>query len=132
VWPHDSALAAAGIASYGFHDAAQRIVDGLLDASEAFDGRLPELFCGFDREEKPRLVPYPTSCSPQAWAAAVPFELLRLSLRLSPSASARRLDVGASPRRLGSVEIDNLTYEERQYQVRADGNGAKVVSQAGE
>jgi len=37
-----------------------------FDAVEAFDGRLPELFCGFARSELATPVPYPTSCSPQA------------------------------------------------------------------
>ena len=30
---------------------AQRITDGVLDAADAVGGRLPELFCGFDRDE---------------------------------------------------------------------------------
>ena len=72
VWPHDNALIAAGLMRYGFVDEAQQVVDGLLDAAEAFGGRLPELFCGFDRAEFGRPVPYPTSCSPQAWASATP------------------------------------------------------------
>src|SRR5690606_6329422 len=72
VWPHDTVLGAAGIARYGFREQAERVLTGLLDAVDAFGGRLPELFCGFDRGEIPVPVPYPTSCSPQAWAAGVP------------------------------------------------------------
>ena len=53
-------------------------------AASAFDGRLPELMCGFDRAEYPRPVPYPTSCSPQAWASASPVQLLRSLLRFDP------------------------------------------------
>ncbi len=84
VWPHDSALVAAGLMRYGFVEHAQRIALGLLEASAHFDGRLPELFCGFDRSEFAVPIPYPTSCSPQAWAAAAPFLLLRTLLRLDP------------------------------------------------
>jgi glycogen debranching enzyme len=84
VWPHDNALVAAGLMRYGLVEHAQRVALGILDAAAAFDGRLPELFCGFDRADYPRPVPYPTSCSPQAWAAAAPVQLLRTLLRLDP------------------------------------------------
>ena len=53
-----------------------------------FGGRLPELFCGFDRAEFDPPVPYPTSCSPQAWAAAAPLLLVRSLLGLNPDVPA--------------------------------------------
>ena len=84
VWPHDNAIVAAGLMRYGFVAEAQRIVLGLLDASEQTGSRLPELFCGFDREEFNLPVAYPTSCSPQAWSAATPLYLLRTLLRFDP------------------------------------------------
>ncbi|MFI6817880.1 glycogen debranching N-terminal domain-containing protein [Nonomuraea sp. NPDC050328] len=84
IWPHDNALIVAGLMRYGFADEAVRLARGLLEAAEFFDGRLPELFCGFDRTEFAVPVPYPTSCSPQAWAAAAPIQLLRALLRLEP------------------------------------------------
>ena len=128
VWPHDTALIAAGIARYGHAEEAGRVVDGLIDAARAFGGRLPELFCGFDRAEKPVPVPYPTSCSPQAWASAVPYELLRISLGLTPSLEHGRLEVGAAPERLGDVAIDNLPFERRQVNVRANREGSSVTT----
>lgn len=76
VWPHDNAVIAAGLIRYGFVAEAQRIATGLLEASEYSDGRLPELFCGFSREQFSQPVPYPTACSPQAWAATAPILLL--------------------------------------------------------
>lgn len=127
VWPHDSAICAAGLARYGFSEHAQRVSDGLLDAATAFDGRLPELFCGFDRSEQQVPVRYPTSCSPQAWAAAVPFELLRIALKLEPSTNG--LDVGATPNRVGSVSIDKLPFEQRSHSVRADRSSGTVTSE---
>jgi glycogen debranching enzyme len=84
VWPHDTAIVAAGLSRYGLTDHAQRIVTGLLDAAVHMGGRLPELFSGLDRSEFPAPVSYPTSCSPQAWAAASPLLCLRLMLRLDP------------------------------------------------
>jgi glycogen debranching enzyme len=85
VWPHDNAICAAGLMRYGFVPEAQRVAVSILKAAEFFGGRLPELFCGFDRSEFAQPVRYPTSCSPQAWASAAPFHLLRTLLRFDPS-----------------------------------------------
>jgi glycogen debranching enzyme len=84
VWPHDNALVAAGLMRYGFVEEAQRVATAVLDAAAAFGGRLPELFCGFDRTSYDPPVPFPTSCSPQAWASATPVQMLRTLLRLDP------------------------------------------------
>ena len=84
VWPHDNALIAAGLMRYGFVAEAQRVAQAVLEAADEFGGRLPELFCGFDRATYGRPVPFPTSCSPQAWASATPVQLLRTLLRFDP------------------------------------------------
>jgi hypothetical protein len=84
VWPHDGAICAAGLKSYGFDADALSVARGLLAASEAWNGRLPELFSGLDRADVEMPVPFPTSCSPQAWSAATPFLLLRIMLGLEP------------------------------------------------
>ena len=84
VWPHDTAIVAAGLARYGFDAAAQKLIFGLLDAAQSQGGRLPELFSGLERNELSVPVSYPTSCSPQAWAAASPLLCLRTLLRLDP------------------------------------------------
>ena len=53
----------------------------MLEATAHFrDARLPELFCGFDRERSPLPVPYPVACSPQAWAAGSLFQLVSSTL----------------------------------------------------
>lgn len=95
VWPHDTAIAAAGLMRYGFDGHAQRLVRGLVQASRAFDGAMPELLCGFDSSEFPEPIPFPTACSPQAWAAAAPLLLLRTMLRLD--ADVPTGGVGFSP-----------------------------------
>ncbi|MEE2522563.1 glycogen debranching N-terminal domain-containing protein [Pseudarthrobacter sp. J75] len=84
VWPHDTALVATGLMRYGFVEEASRVASALFSAASHFDGRLPELFCGFDHTEFPGPVPYPTACSPQAWAAAAPVQLARILLRFDP------------------------------------------------
>ncbi len=70
VWPHDTALIAAGLARYGYRTEARRVRDALYDLAAAQpDLRLPELVGGYARDERPP-VPYPVACRPQAWDAA--------------------------------------------------------------
>jgi glycogen debranching enzyme len=88
VWPHDNALIAAGLMRYGFVEEAQQVAMAIFAAAEAFGGRLPELFCGFQREPGRAPVAYPSSCSPQAWASAAPIHLIRTLLRFDPDVSA--------------------------------------------
>jgi glycogen debranching enzyme len=88
VWPHDNAIVAAGLLRYGFVEEAQRIATGMMEAAEYTDGRLPELFCGFSREQLAAPVPYPTACSPQAWAATAPIQLVTSLMRYDPVVSA--------------------------------------------
>jgi glycogen debranching enzyme len=100
VWPHDNSLIANGMARAGQTTAAQRVIDGLLDAVEADpDHRLPELFAGFDRDSTPDLVPYPTACSPQAWATGAIFQSVRTLLGIPPAEreeSWRSLEIDAA------------------------------------
>ncbi|WP_448811131.1 amylo-alpha-1,6-glucosidase [Agromyces bauzanensis] len=111
VWPHDNAIVAAGLTRYGFLDEAQRLVVGQFEAANHFGGRLPELFCGFDREEYPEPVLYPASCSPQAWAAAAPFLLLRSVLRFEPSVPTGELWLApAPPPEFGDIHLRNVPF----------------------
>jgi glycogen debranching enzyme len=94
IWPHDNALIAAGLKSSGAPDGANLIAGRLIEVAQWFpDLRLPELFCGFARDEVGAPVAYPVACSPQAWAAAAPFHLLRTMLGLRADAHAHRLEL---------------------------------------
>jgi glycogen debranching enzyme len=94
IWPHDNALIAAGLKSSGAADGANLIAGRLIEVAQWFpDLRLPELFCGFARDEVGAPVAYPVACSPQAWAAAAPFHLLRTMLGLRADAHAHRLEL---------------------------------------
>lgn len=127
VWPHDSAIAAAGLMRYGFVEEAATIAGGLFDAAQAFDGRLPELFCGFDRSQYPFPVPYPTACSPQAWAAASPILLLRSLLRLDPDVpnGVIRLQP-AVPKMLLPLTVGNIMLGNARVTINVDENTAEV------
>ncbi|MEU4623601.1 glycogen debranching N-terminal domain-containing protein [Actinoplanes sp. NPDC023801] len=75
VWPHDTAITAVALAAAGHHAGAAAVADGLLAAASWTGGRLPEVMTGLAREPGSGPVPYPHSCSPQAWAAAAPLLL---------------------------------------------------------
>jgi glycogen debranching enzyme len=127
VWPHDSVLVATGLMRYGFVEEAQRIGTGLLDAATHFGGRLPELFCGFDRSEYPTPVPYPTSCSPQAWAAATPIQAMRMLLRLEPRMPRAEVWFDpAWPARYGRLRIHHLPLGGRRVGLVTDGDTAQL------
>jgi glycogen debranching enzyme len=69
VWSHDTAIVIDGMLRDGFSDEAAKVAEGLLNAAEGFDYRLPELFGGHPADQMWPPVPYPASCRPQAWAA---------------------------------------------------------------
>jgi glycogen debranching enzyme len=91
VWPHDTAIAVAGLARAGFGTQAAELAEGVLAAGEAFGYRLPELYGGDDRLALGRPVPYPAACRPQAWAAAASVAILAAALGLEPDVPAGEL-----------------------------------------
>jgi len=111
IWPHDNALIAAGFSRYRETTHARNLLSGLFEVSRATDDRrLPELFCGFSREEQRRPVPYPVACRPQAWAAGSVFLLLQAALDLRLDVWQRRIcfERIALPTWLNRVEIRGL------------------------
>jgi glycogen debranching enzyme len=111
VWPHDNALIAAGMSSYGFKQGALKILSGLFDASQFLDlHRLPELLCGFMRRpgEGPTL--YPVACSPQTWSSVAAFLLLQscLGLRIDAPRAMLSFSQPVLPPFLENIEIKNL------------------------
>jgi glycogen debranching enzyme len=63
--------------------------------------RLPELFCGFQRERRRGPTLYPVACAPQAWASATPFTLLEAALGLE-------FDVGRGEIRLRDPRLPSF------------------------
>jgi glycogen debranching enzyme len=129
VWPHDNAIVAAGLTRYGFAADAQRVVRGMIDAAHQMGGRLPELFCGFDRGEFGGApVPYPTSCAPQAWASASVLLMLRTLLRFEPDVSRGVLAVDpAVPADWLPLEVDQLHVAGAPVSVQVTSEGCDVA-----
>jgi len=133
VWPHDTAIAIAGMVRYGHIEHAHRVIEGLLGVADANEGRLPELLAGVSRSELSGPAVYPTSCIPQAWSAASPLLIMRSLLGFDPwipegkiwvapalPTSMRRLrvaDIPVSDHRVtisvedGQVDVDGLPPE---------------------
>jgi glycogen debranching enzyme len=91
VWPHDTSLAAWGLARHGYPAEARRIGRALIEAAAHFDWSLPEVFAGYARTETPFPIAYPTAARPQAWAAGTPILLVRVLLGIEPDRERQRL-----------------------------------------
>ena len=120
VWPFDNSFIAWGLRRYGFKEEAARIVAGILEAAEIFDGRLPEAFGGYQRTSTMYPVRYPTACSPQAWSTGAPLLLLRVALGLEPHGDNLIVDP-AMPKWMGNLEL--LDVPGRWKRVDAFGRG---------
>ena len=110
VWPHDTAMAAAGMAAYGERDAVAQILAEIYAAAAHFHLRLPELFCGFPREPGEPPIAYPVACLPQAWAAGSVFLMLQATLGLSIDAWTETVDLSdpVLPAGLDRLKITGL------------------------
>lgn len=127
VWPHDNAIIQVGLMRYGFVNEAQRISTALLEAAESSEGRLPELFCGFSREQFAAPVPYPTACSPQAWAATAPIMLLTTLMRYDPDVSLGGLWMDpVLPESYGDLHITNAPMGEGRITIDISGGDVAI------
>ena len=104
VWPFDNSFIAWGLRRYGFKAEAAQVAEGILQAAELFDGRLPEAFGGYPRSMTKYPVQYPTACSPQAWSTGAPLLLLRTMLGLEPAGENLIVDP-ALPASIGRLEL---------------------------
>ena len=93
VWPHDTAMAAAGMARYGERRAVAMLLNEIYSAATHFQLRLPELFCGFERLTGEPPIAYPVACLPQAWAAGSVFMMMQAALGISIDALTGAVDV---------------------------------------
>ena len=112
VWPHDNSIIVAGLKNRGYDAEAAEVATEVFDAAVRFPShRLPEVYCGFARDRRYFSMPaqYPVSCSPQAWAAASVFLMLRSVLGLELDAPNHRLTLRPKlPAGLDVVEMKNL------------------------
>ena len=125
VWPHDNSLIALGLARYGFRDEANRIALALLDAASYSAYRLPEAFSGYDRAVSRFPIPYPTACSPQAWATGAPLLLVRTLLGLDARGGQLILDPHV-PEEIGRIRVSGAHAFGHRWDLEAIGSNGHV------
>lgn len=93
VWPHDNGMCLLGLSKLGFSNEVKKVVDGMVESSNHFKfQRLPELFCGYESSiGKP--IPYPATCSPQAWAAGVGPLIIQVLLGIHPNHDTKTIEL---------------------------------------
>ena len=129
IWPHDNALIALGFARYGLKHSVAHLFKGLFDAASYMDlRRLPELFCGFQRERRRGPTLYPVACAPQAWASARAFTLLEAALGLEFDAARGeiRLRDPRLPAFLNEVVLRDLQLGPSSVDLRLRRHGEEV------
>ena len=137
VWPYDSAIAAQGMARYGFREEASEVVSGLVEAGRRFpNARVPELFCGFQRDLRfsSRPADYLVSCIPQAWSAGMIFLNLRTLLGMEPDLATQRLLLDpVLPPWLERIDVRDLRIFDApiSFRVRRHPGGDRVIGARG-
>ena len=129
VWPHDTSLAAWGLARAGRWTETRTIVQTLLEAAKWFDWSLPEVFAGFSRAQTPFPIAYPTAARPQAWAAGTPVLLLRLLLGLEPDPERqvlRTIAPSGLPSWTGQLRLTGVRAFGRAWDVHVDDGLVRV------
>jgi glycogen debranching enzyme len=126
VWPFDNSIIAWGLRQYGYKEEAARVAQGILEAAEYFDGRLPEAFAGYDRDLTRYPVEYPTACSPQAWSTGAPLLLLRTMLGLEPLGEHLTVDPVLPPN-IGWIGLLEIPGRWGRFDAFGRGRGAATV-----
>ncbi len=127
VWPHDTALCAAGAARYGRWDVVDLFVDGLLDA-RYFGGRPPELFAGLARGVVPCRSPTRPRARPRPGRPPRCCCRLRANLGMKADASRRTVEVEPRGRIAADLSCDRLVVGGRLVSITC--RGGVVAAQA--
>jgi glycogen debranching enzyme len=128
VWPHDNAIIAAGLMRYGFVEEAHRVIKSLLEVAAQAQGRLAELYSGFSKDEVSAVVRYPTSCSPQAWAAASPLLAVRTLMRFEPWIPQKKLWISPSLfEGINYLKVDRIPLASKQITVEIEKGECEVT-----
>jgi glycogen debranching enzyme len=130
VWPHDTAMAAAGMAQYGERQAVALLLGEIYAAATHFHLRLPELFCGFERTPGEPPVAYPVACLPQAWAAGSVFLMLQaaLGVRIDAIEGVVSIDRPLLPAGIDRLHITNLKVGDGVVDLAFQQLGAQTVT----
>ncbi len=127
VWPHDNAAILRGFTSRGFADETVKLSRALIDLAAAEQHTLPELVGGFDRADFAEPTPYPMSARPQAWAAAVPFQIVTALLGFRPALHRNEIRLRPLLEPHETITLDKLRLGNRTIRVQATGHEISVT-----
>ncbi|GGX70659.1 amylo-alpha-1,6-glucosidase [Streptomyces minutiscleroticus] len=130
---HETAVAVAGLAAAGYDKEAASLLRGLLSASDAFGGRLPEMYAGEERTAGGLPVPHPAACRPAATAAAAGVLLLNTLAGVRPDVPAGTValrPIRSAP--LGEIGLTGLRVAGAPFSVRIGRLGLAMVEEAAE
>ncbi|MFF8845094.1 glycogen debranching N-terminal domain-containing protein [Streptomyces sp. NPDC015127] len=128
---HETVVAVAGLAAAGFEREASSLIRGVLDASDHFGHRLPEMLAGVQRGADSVPVPHPAACRPAALAAAASVQLALVPAGIRPDVPRRT--VALHPMRsapLGALRIAGLSVAGEPFAVRVSRLGLGMVEEA--
>ncbi|MCU1245674.1 MAG: mshA [Acidobacteria bacterium] len=129
IWPHDNWVIAEGLRRYGFLEEMSRVHGMLLNAVCTFPlRRVPELYCGFDKDEVSDPVAYPTACAPQAWASGSVPAMVTQMLGLRVDAARRTISLGplVFPQEVQWIRVRGLRAGDSLYDFTARREGVDV------
>ncbi|QOR64622.1 amylo-alpha-1,6-glucosidase [Cytobacillus suaedae] len=128
IWPHDNSMILLGMSKLQKSEAANTVMQGLIDASSYFEyDRLPELFCGYEKSNG-KAVKYPVACSPQAWAAGTPLVFVQSMLGLFPNSLKKQVVI--SPKllkQMNELEVRNLSIGKGLLSLRVTHEGLEIL-----
>ncbi|GAA3389984.1 glycogen debranching N-terminal domain-containing protein [Streptomyces roseoviridis] len=128
---HETVVAVAGLAAAGHENEAASLLRGVLDAAEAFDHRLPEMYAGERRTTGALPVPHPAACRPAAVAAASGVHLLTAVLGIRPDVPGRTVALHPLPSApLGEVRLSGLRVAGEPFAARVGRLGLGMVEEA--
>lgn len=130
IWPHDNAMIVDGMCHSGHSTEAHKVLCALLTlAEQRDDGRLPELICGFASSLSEGPISYPISCTPQAWSAGAPLQILASCLGISFDAEQKKVTIAnhSLPEWLGKVTVSNLRFGKLYLNLEYNSSGDKTT-----
>ncbi|WP_282202731.1 glycogen debranching N-terminal domain-containing protein [Kitasatospora fiedleri] len=127
----ETALAVSGLVDAGFEREAEILLEGLLEASAHFEGRLPEMYAGEQKVADCPPVPHPAACRPAAVSAAAAVHLVLSLAGVRPDVPSGRVATRpASTAPLGALELTGLRVAGEPFSVRVSRIGVAVVEEA--
>ncbi|WP_424211428.1 glycogen debranching N-terminal domain-containing protein [Streptomyces sp. BI20] len=128
---HETALAVSGLVAAGYEKEAAGLARGLLDAAEAFDHRLPEMYAGEQRTAGAAPWPHPAACRPAAVAAAAAVHVITALVGPRPDAPAGTVTLvpaGTAP--FGALGLSGLRLAGEPFAARVSRMGLGMVEEA--